>query len=319
MSNTNGQTNGPAQVPAIPKPPINMGGQVQALVPKSFDEMQRVANIITKSSMVPARYKDKFEDAVVAIMYGAEVGMTPLASLRSIAVINGTPALYGDGPLALVQASGQLADIEEKIEGEDSDAPVAVCTVKRKGRASPTTRTFSRVDAQKAGLWAKQGPWTQYPKRMLQMRARAFALRDAFPDVLSGMGIGEEVEDYQTLEAGSDGTYAPSQPRPTRAEVRQQAQPVQQPEPASPPAKPATDDVEAWLISPESFPTIDAFEKEWQRQLNEVCTSPEDIDALVAANDPRLSAWSTDRSLVSRVGALTMDADEARDRLKGAA
>jgi hypothetical protein len=35
----------------------------------------------------------------------------------------------------------------------------------------------------------------QYPKRMRQMRARAFALRDVFPDVLRGLPVAEEVMD----------------------------------------------------------------------------------------------------------------------------
>ena len=50
----------------------------------------------------------------------------------------------------------------------------------------------------KAGLWGKAGPWSQYPKRMLQMRARSFALRDKFADALSGLLMAEEVQDYST-------------------------------------------------------------------------------------------------------------------------
>ena len=59
--------------------------------------------------------------------------------------------------------------------------------------------TFTVGDAIRAGLWKKAGPWTMYPKRMLQMRARSFALRDAFPDVLRGLVATEEVEDYQEV------------------------------------------------------------------------------------------------------------------------
>jgi len=66
---------------------------------------------------------------------------------------------------------------------------------KRKGRKPVETR-FSVEDAKRAGLWGKGGPWTAYPKRMLQMRARGFALRDAFPDVLKGMISVEEAQDY---------------------------------------------------------------------------------------------------------------------------
>jgi hypothetical protein len=53
-------------------------------------------------------------------------------------------------------------------------------------------------DAKRASLWGKSGPWTQYPKRMLQLRARGFALRDAFPDILRGLVTAEEAQDYQT-------------------------------------------------------------------------------------------------------------------------
>jgi hypothetical protein len=75
----------------------------------------------------------------------------------------------------------------------------AVCTVKRKGEPEQS-RTFSVDDAKKAGLWGKSGPWTQYPKRMLQMRARGFACRDVFADVLRGISVAEEVQDYPQTE-----------------------------------------------------------------------------------------------------------------------
>ncbi len=51
------------------------------------------------------------------------------------------------------------------------------------------------MDAKRAGLWTKAGPWQTYPRRMLQMRARSFALRDAFPDVLKGLISVEEALD----------------------------------------------------------------------------------------------------------------------------
>jgi hypothetical protein len=71
---------------------------------------------------------------------------------------------------------------------------VATCTVWRKG-GTKHTQSFSQADAQKAGLWGKSGPWTQYPKRMLQMRARGFALRSQFADALAGLITREEAED----------------------------------------------------------------------------------------------------------------------------
>jgi hypothetical protein len=94
----------------------------------------------------------------------------------------------------LVRGSGLCEFVRERIEGKE-DARMAVCEVKRRGEPEPIRRTFSVTDAKKAGLWGKAGPWQQYQERMLQMRARAFALRDGFADVLGGLYLKEEVDD----------------------------------------------------------------------------------------------------------------------------
>jgi hypothetical protein len=154
------------------------------------------SDMLANSSMVPRAYQGKPQDILVCVQWGMEMGLAPMQALQNIAVINGKPSVYGDALMALVQASAVCEDVEEFFEGEGTPNPVAVCVAKRKGR-TPVTAKFSVEDAKRAGLWAKQGPWSAYPKRMLQMRARGFALRDAFPDVLKGMITAEEAIDEQ--------------------------------------------------------------------------------------------------------------------------
>lgn len=174
-------------------PSLAAGGPVKAIVPQDFDGAYRIANAVVRAGMAP-KGLDTPEKAMVAIMHGMEVGFTPMAALQSIAVVNGRPAIWGDGAIGLVQASGLMESIRETADGE-GDAKTATCVVKRKGNPDPIIGKFSVADARKAGLWGKAGPWTQYPDRMLQMRARGFALRDGFSDVLRGLGIAEEVQD----------------------------------------------------------------------------------------------------------------------------
>jgi hypothetical protein len=50
--------------------------------------------------------------------------------------------------------------------------------------------------AEQARLTRKEGPWRSYPQRMLKMRARSWTLRDGFADVLRGLHIREEVDDF---------------------------------------------------------------------------------------------------------------------------
>ncbi len=184
--------------------------------PTSFEEAYRIAKVLAASDLVPKDYRDKPENCLVAMQWGADIGLPGLQALQNIAVINGRPSIWGDAAKALALNSQFCDDIEERIEGE-GDSMVAVCIAKRKGKV-PTEQRFSVSDAKKAGLWGKQGPWTNYPKRMLQMRARGFALRDAFPDALRGLVLAEEAQDYvETKDMGvADRVETPiPQPRVT--------------------------------------------------------------------------------------------------------
>lgn len=167
----------------------------KGFAPQTITEAIQFSEMLSKSQMVPRNYQNKPEDIMVAVQWGMEIGLAPLQALQNISVINGRPSVYGDAAMALVQASPVCEGVEETIEGEGTSNPVAVCIASRKGR-KPVTARFSVEDAKRAGLWGKSGPWSAYPKRMLQMRARGFALRDAFPDVLKGLITAEEAQDF---------------------------------------------------------------------------------------------------------------------------
>ena len=173
------------------------------LRPQSLAEYMELARMLAESDIVPTAYKGKAGNVLVALQMGAEVGLHPVQALQSIAVINGKPSIYGDAGLGIVMASGQLEDIEETDDGV-----TATCRLKRKGRPTEVVRSFSVADAKAAQVYESDGrggggwrslsdraTWKSYPKRMRQMRARWWALRDLFPDVLKGLAGREEVED----------------------------------------------------------------------------------------------------------------------------
>lgn len=160
-----------------------------SLAPQNIKELLEFAEILSKSTLVPKEFINNAGNIVVAIQWGLELGLQAMQSMQSIAVINGRPSLWGDAVLALVKSSPACEYVIEEVTDT-----TATCKVKRKGELEQV-RYFTVDDAKKAGLWGKQGPWTQYPKRMLQMRARSWALRDVFTDVLRGMPVAEEVRD----------------------------------------------------------------------------------------------------------------------------
>lgn len=169
------------------------GTRPQAIIPQTMDDAYRLAKAVCLSGLAP-KGLDKPEACMVAILHGLEIGLAPMTALQRIAVVNGRPTIWGDAAIGLVRASGLAEYVQERTEGE-----TAICEAKRRGEPEPIVRTFSVADAKQAGLWGKSGPWTQYSKRMLQMRARAFALRDGFADVLGGLYLKEELDDAGTV------------------------------------------------------------------------------------------------------------------------
>lgn len=185
----------------------------------TLPDLRAFCTVLAGTDMVPKAYKGKADDILVAMLHGQEVGLPHLQALQSIAVVNGIPSIYGDAALAMVRASGKLEDFDEwiEVENERQDGPfsiqqladagksiVAFCRSKRIGMGRERITTYSVLDAKRAGLWDKAGPWTNVPQRMLMWRARGWNLRDQFGDVLKGLAIYEEAMD---IEKGSDGSY----------------------------------------------------------------------------------------------------------------
>lgn len=161
-------------------------GDERGLKLHSLGSMWRFAQMAASSGI----YKNLTpEQAVITIQAGAELGLSPVWSLTNIMVVNGRPSVWGDALLGLVLAHKECEDVIETNEGEGENH-VATCEVRRKGRV-PVIRKFSAADAKRAGLTGK-GVHASYPKRMLAMRARAFACRDAFADALRGLSMAEE-------------------------------------------------------------------------------------------------------------------------------
>lgn len=157
-----------------------------------YEIAKRVAHTLAASALVPEAYRGRPADCFVAIQMGAEVGMGAFQAIQSIGVIDGKPCLYGDGLIGVCRASSVCSYIREWI---DDETKTAWCETLRKGDPSPIKRSFSWDEAEMAGLTTRSN-YRKYPKRMLQMRARAFCLRDAYPDVLKGLRVFEEVMDY---------------------------------------------------------------------------------------------------------------------------
>jgi len=172
---------------------------VDAMKPKNLDEVMAMCKLLASCDVVPKDFQGKPGNILIAIGMGTELGLSPFAAVQNIMVVNGRPTMWGDAVLGLVLSRDVLEYFKESAPDVALKQGYGKCELKRKG-GEPIVRTFSLAEATKANLWGKAGPWTNYPGRMLQMRARSWALRDSCPDILKGIQLKEEVADYEIVD-----------------------------------------------------------------------------------------------------------------------
>lgn len=222
----------PAVEPLFDSPLVVWAREAQAA--------HRIATSLVKTSFVPAAMRGKPEEATAAILTGQEVGLEPMASLRSIQIIQGTPAMSAMAMRALVQSRGHEVWVEEQ-----TDTRAVVCG-QRKGSDKVNRSTWTIERARKLGLASKDN-WTKQPQAMLIARATSEACRLTAADVLLGLPYSvEELDDQQH----TDVTPAPTR----RTAKRKPVEPVVVPEPDLEPvetpeeiaAEAATDQGDEW-------------------------------------------------------------------------
>jgi hypothetical protein len=185
----------PAELAVINHSQIQVS-QPDPFEPQTWPEMLKFAEMVSKTPFAPKDFQGRPEACAIAMLYGRQLGVGCLQAIQNIYVINGRPAIFGDLFWAIILSRPDFVDVEEKYD--DNGAWVKLT---RRDR-TPKEATFTRKDAEKAGLWGKAGPWTNYPGNQMLWRARTFAGRAVWADALRGMTTSQEAEDYpgQTIE-----------------------------------------------------------------------------------------------------------------------
>jgi len=159
-----------------------------AVIPRSLPEVQSMAEMLAKSTLIPEALRGKAADVMVQILAGQELGLAPMASIRGVHIVQGKPLLSADTMVALCLGSG-LCEYFSVVE--ETDTKVTYET-KRKGSPVAQRYTWSDDDTKLAGLNTKDN-WRLHKKQMRRARAKAILARDVFPDVLAGCYDPDEI------------------------------------------------------------------------------------------------------------------------------
>lgn len=181
------------------------GGDLGTLMRLLSGSALDACKAIARSEFAPKSYSNKPESIAIAAAMGARLGLDVFSSIQNIAVINGRPTLWGDAMLAVCQSHPHWRGMDVEWSASNGGGEDTVTVTVRRAEGQDVGRyvgRFSVKEARTAGVWEKTGPWTQYPRRMLELRARSFALRSAFADALMGFLAREEMDDADHAPSG---------------------------------------------------------------------------------------------------------------------
>ncbi len=167
-----------AALALVREPSANIGVS-GGLAINGISEMERVAKMLSQASgIVPRAYQGNPAAVAAIIMTGFEIGIMPMTAMRELHLIEGRVSLSATLMLTLARRAGI------RTRWLVTDATRATIGVIVPGQAEQTL-TFSREDAQAAGLWGK-GNWVKHPAAMLRARATSGAIRAFCPEAIGG-------------------------------------------------------------------------------------------------------------------------------------
>lgn len=198
-----------------------------------FKECREAAEILSRTSFVPKEMQGKPAEAAVSMMKGWELGLDPLDALASIFVVHGRVGFYAEFMRRRVIQAGHTFRV---VESTDSRC-VVEGTRKETGETHRAVFTAEQAKRAKIDILA-------YPTEKLVARATSRLVKQAFPDVLSGSLIVEDLIDgmvsvesarVDPIDTDQVAVDAPVQRRrqPRTAAARTRTAPAPTPTPAT--------------------------------------------------------------------------------------
>ncbi|MFM8155417.1 MAG: hypothetical protein ACKOAF_04980 [Actinomycetes bacterium] len=165
-----------------------------------LSERMNYAKAMAQASLLPKEYRNAPANILVALEYADGLGLSPIAAIQGVHVIDGKPSASAQLIGALVRRAGHRMRV--KVADDGLSARATIVRSDDPDFEFESVWTMQRATA--AGLTGK-GTWKSYPTNLLKARAITEVARDACPEVLSGVA-------YTPEELGVDDG-------PTRVEV----------------------------------------------------------------------------------------------------
>lgn len=167
----------------LPAKPQSQGERMREWL-HLFKECREAAEILARTSFVPKDMMGKPAEIATAMLKGWELGLDPLDALASIYVVHGRVGFYAEFMRRRMIQAGHVFRVVESTDNR--------CVVEgtRADNGETHRAAFTAEQAKRAKIDIQA-----YPAEKLVARATSRLVKQAFPDVLSGSLIVEDLLD----------------------------------------------------------------------------------------------------------------------------
>lgn len=170
---------------------------------ESFEHAQRVAKMLSTSDLVPAQFKGKIENCIIALNMAGRIGADPLMVMQNLYVVHGKPAWSSQFLVATINASGKFSPLRYEEDKDDGGRCRAVATDKETGEKCEGVWVSMNMAAAEGWSTKSGSKWKTMPQLMMRYRAATFFTRQFAPEVSMGIYTKEEIEDVNYTEVSS--------------------------------------------------------------------------------------------------------------------
>lgn len=175
----------------------------------AFNQMLRVSQMLSQSSIVPQNYQGKPQDCFIAVELASRMNTSPVFIMQNLYVVKGKPSWAGQACMAIINACGKFGNVKHVYTGEKgTDSRGCYVTAVRLSDGEIVNGTEITLAMAKAEGWTSNSKWRNMPEQMLGYRAASFFARMYCPEALMGLQTYEEVIDADRREKVSDLTAA---------------------------------------------------------------------------------------------------------------
>src|SRR5688572_33332784 len=95
--------------------------EVSAFNVNTFDHAQRVAKMLSSSSLIPKEFQGNIQNTMIALEMANRIGASPLMVMQNLYIVHGKPSWSSTFIIAAINSCRKFSPVRFEVTGEDDD------------------------------------------------------------------------------------------------------------------------------------------------------------------------------------------------------